>query len=344
MQQASTSVLFVTNRCNLDCKMCFYTAREQRPELTVEEIRKLAISMPPQWYLMFTGGEPFVRADLPEVVAPFYDRGAANLHISTNCTYHDRTLAGIRQIATYAREARVIVVTSVDGPPDVHDRIREKAGIFRVTEATVRSLLRLRQHLPNLTVNANFTFSALNQDVWRETFEYLRNDWAANAINMGLVRGRTKVPEARTFDPEKYREASEYLIRTNRRGYFGFPSASLARFKEAEQAQLIYKITTGNIPADHRCLAGRVFHVITETGDVYPCEMLDRKIGNLREVDMNFNALWKSEEAREITAFIDRRTCLCTYECAMGPSIAGNPRTPGRFLFSLAKAAVHGLS
>ena len=49
---------------------------------TREEVAHLARSMPAQWYAMFTGGEPFLRTGMPELMAPLYDCGAANLHLS----------------------------------------------------------------------------------------------------------------------------------------------------------------------------------------------------------------------------------------------------------------------
>ena len=326
----ATTVLFVTNRCNLDCRMCFYTAREQRDELTLPEVQRLAATMPPQWYVMFTGGEPFIRADLPELVTAFYDRGAVNLHISSNCTYFDRTLSGIRRISAYARNARVILVTSIDGPADVHDQIRG-AKVYRQTISTVQHLLGLKQHFPNLSVLANFTFCSSNQAFWKGTIDYLRDELGVDGVNIGLVRGAVKDPATKDVDLEEYKRATEYLAALNRRSYFSFPLGTLARFKEAEQVSLIYRIAKGEAPDYHRCFAGRVFHVITETGDVYPCEMLSEKIGNLRDVDMEFMSLWSSSRAREITDFIDKRECLCTYECAIGPSLAVNPATVGRF-------------
>jgi len=45
MHRPTSSVLFLTNRCNLNCKMCFYTERENRNELTVKEIGRLAMSL-----------------------------------------------------------------------------------------------------------------------------------------------------------------------------------------------------------------------------------------------------------------------------------------------------------
>jgi hypothetical protein len=42
--------------------------------------------------------------------------------------------------------------------------------------------------------------------------------------------------------------------------------------------------------------------------------------------------LWESEEAARIRAYIDKRECLCTYECAMGASIAASFGTAARLL------------
>ncbi|MGE5837868.1 MAG: radical SAM protein [Acidobacteriota bacterium] len=333
LKRPTSNVLFVTNRCNLDCLMCFYTEREKRDELTVDEIGRLARSLPPQWYIMFTGGEPFVRGDIADIAAHFYDRGALNLHFSTNATFRSRTLEGVGQIARYASDARVIVVTSIDGPRDVHDEIRAMPGVFDKTVATVRELIRMKRDLPNLGVVANFTFSAFNQLYWRETIDYLRRDLGVDTVNIGLVRGKTKDARAKDVDIERYREAQHYLVAThNRRTYFSPALKRLAVLKEVMQADNIVRIRRHQAPPGYRCLAGRVFNVITETGDVYPCEMLSRKIGNLRDVGMDFMKLWNSDEAGRIRTYIDRRECLCSYECAMGASIAASFGTAARLI------------
>jgi radical SAM protein with 4Fe4S-binding SPASM domain len=327
LKRPTTTVLFVTNRCNLDCKMCFYTERQRRDELSAEEIRRLAMALPAQTYIMFTGGEPFLRKDIVKIVSHFYENGALNLHISTNATLHERTISGIRQIALYARKARVIVVTSIDGPPEIHDAIRGSEGSYIRTIATTRKLVALKKGFPNLAVISNFTFTSFNQDYWKETIDFLRDDVKVDAVNIGLVRGRVKEKESKQLDLNKYWQANRYLIQANRRNYFSPMIKGLTLFKEIEQVENIVKIARDEPPPHYRCLAGRVFTVISETGDVYPCEMLDRKIGNLRDVDMDFMRLWRSEAAREITAYIDKRECLCTYECAMGPSIASSYST-----------------
>jgi radical SAM protein with 4Fe4S-binding SPASM domain len=280
---------------------------------------------------MFTGGEPFLRKDVVEIAASFYDQGALNLHFSTNGTLVDKTLQEVRAIAEYAQKSQVIIVTSIDGPPEIHDSIRQVAGAHEKAVTTIKELVKMQKDRPNLGIAMNFTLSAYNQDYWQETIDYAREELKVETINIGLTRGETKERNAKDYRLENYRKASRYLLRTSRRAYFSPLLRMLALFKDSVQVENIYQIARQPPPPYYQCLAGRVFNVITETGDVYPCEMLNQKMGNLREVDMDFRRIWKSQEAKDIRVYIRTRQCLCTYECAMTASLAASFITLGRF-------------
>ena len=66
--------LFVTSRCNIRCKMCFYwepVENKSTHEITLEEVDKISKSMPNFFWLLISGGEALVRKDLPEIVETF---------------------------------------------------------------------------------------------------------------------------------------------------------------------------------------------------------------------------------------------------------------------------------
>ena len=69
-------VLFVTARCNANCKMCFYKDNMAKSsgdkELTVEEYEKISKGIKLINILGISGGEPFLRDDLAEIVKVFY--------------------------------------------------------------------------------------------------------------------------------------------------------------------------------------------------------------------------------------------------------------------------------
>ena len=75
------------------------------------------------------------------------------------------------------------------------------------------------------------------------------------------------------------------------------------------------------------CHAGGLFGIITGNGMIYPCEILENKLlGNLRDVDMDFMKIWKSQKTKETKNFIINTNCNCTYECALTYNILGNWR------------------
>ena len=65
---------FLTSRCNLRCEHCFYWKEldaDHSNELKIDEIKKIAQSLPRLLVLSITGGEPFVRKDICDVVSTF---------------------------------------------------------------------------------------------------------------------------------------------------------------------------------------------------------------------------------------------------------------------------------
>ena len=57
------------------------------------------------------------------------------------------------------------------------------------------------------------------------------------------------------------------------------------------------------------CFAGSLFGVIGANGTVYPCEILDRPLGSLREYDYNFLKLWNSSDVIKTRKWIKDTKC-----------------------------------
>ena len=75
------------------------------------------------------------------------------------------------------------------------------------------------------------------------------------------------------------------------------------------------------------CHAAGLFGIISASGLVYPCEILENKVlGDLRKNDMNFMKIWKSQKTLDTKNFIKKTNCHCTYECALTYNILGNWR------------------
>ena len=85
------------------------------------------------------------------------------------------------------------------------------------------------------------------------------------------------------------------------------------------------------------CVAGQKMLVIGEEGDVYPCEMLSKKMGNLRNYSLNIKKLLKNKEAIQTRQFIVKSKCFCDWGCATQNIILFNFKTYPKLLLGLLK-------
>jgi len=79
----------VTNRCNLSCPTCFADAGDTTNEPTMDQLRTMMKIVRDQrpvpcFAIQFSGGEPTMRNDLPEIVALAKQLGFTQIQVATN--------------------------------------------------------------------------------------------------------------------------------------------------------------------------------------------------------------------------------------------------------------------
>ena len=112
--------------CNLNCTMCerhVSAGALKKKELEFEEIRKFINNLPPSIESVYiSGGEPTLRPDLIDIIKCFRKRGMV-VNFQSNGTLVDRVLEA-------SRIKGVFPSFSLDGPRDVHNKIRGKSFVF----------------------------------------------------------------------------------------------------------------------------------------------------------------------------------------------------------------------
>jgi radical SAM protein with 4Fe4S-binding SPASM domain len=73
------------------------------------------------------------------------------------------------------------------------------------------------------------------------------------------------------------------------------------------------------------CYAGRLNLVLTESGEVYPCEILTEGLGNVRDHGYDLRAVLRSAKAKTVLGAIKNNGCYCTHECTFLTNILFNP-------------------
>lgn len=129
----------MTRRCNLKCIHCYSSSRNIRykNELTMDEgenlISDLAAFRSP--VILFSGGEPLMREDLPELAGFAVDQGMRAV-ISTNGTLLTKKTVNILK-----KTGISYVGVSLDGMEKTHDRFRGVEGAFEMTIKGIRTCL-----------------------------------------------------------------------------------------------------------------------------------------------------------------------------------------------------------
>ena len=134
MKRKLNGTIIVTYRCNARCNMCSRHLQPSRPEeeLTPELIRKL----PRMYFTNITGGEPFLRDDLREIVRELRKK-SDRIVISTNGFYTDRILALCREFPD------VGIRVSIEGMEQTNNAIRGLPDGFRRGCETLQKLREL---------------------------------------------------------------------------------------------------------------------------------------------------------------------------------------------------------
>lgn len=119
----------MTKRCNLKCVHCYAQAVpvDGADDISTEQAKTMiddlaAYGAP---VMLFSGGEPTIRKDLPELASYATSKGMRAV-ISTNGTLIDRAMA-----RTLKQVGLSYVGVSLDGGEDVHDHFRGVKGAFR---------------------------------------------------------------------------------------------------------------------------------------------------------------------------------------------------------------------
>src|SRR6476646_9777417 len=115
--------LFVTSRCNSLCRTCFYFDKlNSKDDLTTREIERISQTAPPFRKLWLSGGEPFLRDELAEIVAMFVGRnGVKNVNLPTNGLLPDKIFPAMDRMLELCPEASIDLNFSLEGLTRTHD-------------------------------------------------------------------------------------------------------------------------------------------------------------------------------------------------------------------------------
>jgi radical SAM protein with 4Fe4S-binding SPASM domain len=283
--------IITTYRCQMQCKMCdiWENPSDSKREITAKELEML----PNFKFVNITGGEPFVRRDLEDIVEVMYTK-AARIVISTSGWHTDRIIKMAEKFPNIG------IRVSIEGLSQKNDDLRGREGSF---DRAMRLLLTLKE-MGIKDIGYGCTVSNKNSEDMLWLYKLSRE--------LGMEFATASFHNSYYFHKDdneitnkeevinNFRKLMEELLKDNspKSWYRAFFNLGLINYIR-EQPRML------------PCEAGTANFFIEPYGDVYPCNGLEDRywkesMGNIRDVS-TFDEVWFSEQAEKVRGLV--RTC-----------------------------------
>ena len=303
-------LIAITYRCNAHCVMCNTWRYPSQPkdEVTPGDL----LSLPRLDFVNITGGEPFMRDDIGDLVGVVAHK-AKRIVVSTNGYFTERVLA------LADRFPRIGVRVSLEGLPAANDQLR---GLPDGFDHGLRTILQLRARGVK-DIGFGITLSDRNADDLMELYEL------ADAMGVEFATAAThntyyfhKFDNA-FRDPDRIARRLEQLarrlLRTRKpkswfRAWFNMGLANYVRGGE--------RLLPCGVAED-------VFFV-DPFGEVRPCNALEESMGSLKR--RPFDEIWASAEAQAVREHVASCTRNCWMIGSVSPAMKKDLRTPATWV------------
>ena len=290
--------VIVTYRCNARCTMCNRYKAPSKPEeeITIETIKKL----PQMYFTNITGGEPFIREDLADIVRELYKQ-SDRIVISTNGFFTDRIIKLCEEFPN------VGIRISIEGLEETNNKIRGLEDGYNKGYSTLKKLVEMKH--PD--VGFGMTVQDLNAKDLVPLYEKsneLNMEFATASLHNSFYFVEAKnIIKDRLMVGKEFEKLINELLKSNspKKWFRAYFNHGLINYIFGQKRLL---------PCD---MAFDTFF-IDPYGDVMPCNGTKEKevMGNLN--NQTWNELWNSEQAEKVR----NKVRHCDRQCWMIGSVS----------------------
>ncbi len=318
----------VTFACQSRCKTCNighqYLSNPDiaKNDLSLDEIEKIYKNIGPVYFYNISGGEPFLRNDLPQIVELAMKYLKPNIvHSPTNAILsekiRDKVIDVLEVIKKYDPDVPFTVKPSIDGVGEKHDEIRGVKGNFKRLVKTLSLLKEVEKEYPNFHLELGTVVSVFNINDLSEIEDYVHT--------LGIQSYRNEIAESREefFNvDEKITPAAEVyetLMKDFKRKITENIKNKKSLAKMTEAIRLVYYDLVPEILKQKKqiipCYAGVSNIHLNHNGELWPCCVLgySKPMGNFGDKDINYDytRLMKGVKAQKVLKSIKDKECYC---------------------------------
>lgn len=331
-------VISVSFRCNSRCRTCDVW-RKPNDDMTLEEWDRVFANLGrTPIYLTFTGGEPFMRRDLDEMVISAYRHCRPKMiTIPTNGLLSERIVERVERICQECPASEIGLNLSLDGIGEEHDDLRGIPGNWEKSMRTWARLKELQKQHHNLVLSVHTVISRFNQDRFRAIYDGLQF-LAPDSYITEVAEERVELDTMGwgiTPDADAYAPIADFLSAQAR----ARPARGIARITQAFRAE--YYQLAHRVLSERRqvidCYAGWASAHIAPNGDLWGCCIRAEPVGNLRNTGYDLAPIWFGAEMARLRRSIYHKECACPMANASYTNMLLHPPTVARAALEVIK-------
>lgn len=298
MAKKLNGTVIVTYRCNARCTMCnrYKCPSTPEEEISIETIKKL----PEMYFTNITGGEPFIREDLKDIVRELYKK-SDRIVISTNGFFTDRIVDLCKEFPDIG------IRISIEGLEETNNTIRGLDDGFNRGYTTLKKLVQMGMKDVGFGMTVQDTNAKDLVELYKLSDEMNMEFATASLHNSFYFVEAKNIIKDREMVGAQFEKLVNELLKSNspKKWFRAYFNHGLINYIYGQKRLL---------PCD---MAFDTFF-IDPYGDVMPCNGTKEKevMGNLST--QNWDELWNSEQAEQVR----NKVRHCDRQCWMIGSVS----------------------
>jgi len=264
--------LALTFRCQNNCSHCYAGGPHETPELTTEQWKEVIdrLHQIGVFILTFTGGEPTLREDLPELLLYGQNKGLVTGLITNGRKLKDKSYIKILE----KTGLDFIQVTLESHKPKIHDLMTATKGSWRETVTGIKNVIPTQ-----IYATTNTTLSRYNAPDFLETIDFLKElGVAAFGCNSLIYSGKAnEISEEFALPLETLKQLLPKVRDKAMHLGLKFLWYTPTQYCQFDPVKLGLGVKS--------CTAAKINMCIGPNGEVYPCQSYFESLGNILKED-----------------------------------------------------------
>ena len=290
--------LALTFKCQNDCVHCYAGGPHETLELTTTQWKNAIdkLSEIGVFILTFTGGEPTLREDLPELLLYAQNKGMVTGLISNGRRLKDK--AFVDKLEKSGLD--FVQITLESHKPQVHDAMTSEKGSWKETVAGIQNAVQSKVY-----VSTNTTLSKHNADDFLNTIDYIKG-MGVNAFGCNSLIYSGKAPSASEEFALTVEDLNTLLPKIRDKAHMiglKFLWYTPTQYCQFDPVQLGLGVKA--------CTAAMINACVGPNGEVYPCQSYFESLGNI--LTEPWDRIWHNALAEKLRRreFVEEKCRNC---------------------------------